>query len=316
MRSNRRPAGLADDLVINPMFTQDSPAEAGAPRPLPEPRDAARYGLPADPRRAPARRQLAPERGDVRHDLDGAAGPGADGRDARQEHDRQGRVPADGRARDALRADARRSLACPERRRPGGLDGRLVRGLHARWPGAQAALAGAPAGCRPARRPAEHGRRGERPGRLGQVLQLLRGRAAARAARRRSPPHRAGRGGRPVRREHDRRGRHPGLDDGRRATSRSPRLADALDALQARTGIDVPIHVDGASGAMVAPFLEPDLAWDFRLPRVASISTSGHKYGLVYPGRRLGDLARPGGPARGPRSSTSTTWAATWARSP
>ncbi len=61
-------------------------------------------------------------------------------------------------------------------------------------------------------------------------------------------------------------------------------LAAALDDLEARTGIDVPVHVDGASGAMVAPFLDPDLPWDFRLPRVASINTSGHKYGGVYPG--------------------------------
>jgi glutamate decarboxylase len=58
----------------------------------------------------------------------------------------------------------------------------------------------------------------------------------------------------------------------------------ALDALQERTGIDVPVHVDGASGAMVAPFLDEELIWDFRLPRVSSINTSGHKYGLVYPG--------------------------------
>ncbi|MEV7680498.1 glutamate decarboxylase [Streptomyces sp. NPDC088341] len=58
----------------------------------------------------------------------------------------------------------------------------------------------------------------------------------------------------------------------------------ALDALQERTGLDIPVHVDGASGAMVAPFLDEDLVWDFRLPRVASINTSGHKYGLVYPG--------------------------------
>jgi glutamate decarboxylase len=58
----------------------------------------------------------------------------------------------------------------------------------------------------------------------------------------------------------------------------------ALDAFQERTGIDVPVHVDGASGAFVAPFLDPDLEWDFRLPRVASINASGHKYGLVYPG--------------------------------
>ncbi|MEU0926712.1 glutamate decarboxylase [Streptomyces malaysiensis] len=58
----------------------------------------------------------------------------------------------------------------------------------------------------------------------------------------------------------------------------------ALDDLQERTGLDIPVHVDGASGAMIAPFLDPDLRWDFQLPRVASINTSGHKYGLVYPG--------------------------------
>jgi glutamate decarboxylase len=61
-------------------------------------------------------------------------------------------------------------------------------------------------------------------------------------------------------------------------------IAAALDALQERTGLNVPIHVDGASGGMVAPFLDPDLEWDFRIPRVASINTSGHKYGLVFPG--------------------------------
>ncbi|MDQ1130175.1 glutamate decarboxylase [Microbacterium sp. SORGH_AS_0888] len=62
------------------------------------------------------------------------------------------------------------------------------------------------------------------------------------------------------------------------------RIAAALDAIQASTGLDIPIHVDGASGAMIAPFLQPDLEWDFRLERVHSISTSGHKYGGVYPG--------------------------------
>ena len=61
-------------------------------------------------------------------------------------------------------------------------------------------------------------------------------------------------------------------------------ICAALDAFQQQTGIDVPVHVDGASGGFIAPFLDPDLEWDFRLPRVQSINTSGHKYGLVYPG--------------------------------
>jgi glutamate decarboxylase len=44
------------------------------------------------------------------------------------------------------------------------------------------------------------------------------------------------------------------------------------------------MHIDGASGGFVNPFLYPDYQWDFRLPRVQSISASGHKYGLVPPG--------------------------------
>jgi glutamate decarboxylase len=61
-------------------------------------------------------------------------------------------------------------------------------------------------------------------------------------------------------------------------------ISDELDKLQAERGLDVPVHVDGASGGFIAPFLHQDLEWDFRVPRVASINTSGHKYGLVYPG--------------------------------
>ncbi|MGO8671510.1 MAG: glutamate decarboxylase [Capsulimonadaceae bacterium] len=57
-------------------------------------------------------------------------------------------------------------------------------------------------------------------------------------------------------------------------------IAAALDALQTRTGLDIPIHVDGASGAFLAPFLTPDLVWDFRISRVKSINASGHKFGL------------------------------------
>ncbi len=62
------------------------------------------------------------------------------------------------------------------------------------------------------------------------------------------------------------------------------RISAVLDEIEADTGLDIAIHVDGASGAMIAPFLQPDLVWDFRLERVHSINTSGHKYGLVYPG--------------------------------
>jgi glutamate decarboxylase len=60
-------------------------------------------------------------------------------------------------------------------------------------------------------------------------------------------------------------------------------IAAVLDEL-ADGGLDVPLHVDAASGGFVVPFLQPDLEWDFRNPRVASINVSGHKYGLTYPG--------------------------------
>ncbi len=73
-------------------------------------------------------------------------------------------------------------------------------------------------------------------------------------------------------------------------------VADALDRLQKDTGLDIPIHVDGASGGFLAPFVDPDLEWDFRLPRVKSINASGHKFGLASLGvgwavwRDKGDL--------------------------
>jgi glutamate decarboxylase len=57
-----------------------------------------------------------------------------------------------------------------------------------------------------------------------------------------------------------------------------------LSAYNREAKISVPIHVDAASGGLYTPFMEPDLKWDFRLENVISINTSGHKYGLVYPG--------------------------------
>ncbi|CAE6063197.1 unnamed protein product [Arabidopsis arenosa] len=61
-------------------------------------------------------------------------------------------------------------------------------------------------------------------------------------------------------------------------------LNDLLVEKNKKTGWDTPIHVDAASGGFIAPFLYPELEWDFRLPLVKSINVSGHKYGLVYAG--------------------------------
>ena len=61
-------------------------------------------------------------------------------------------------------------------------------------------------------------------------------------------------------------------------------LNTALDEFNGRTGYNIPIHIDAASGGFILPFLNPEKKWDFRLKWVYSISTSGHKYGLVYPG--------------------------------
>jgi len=61
-------------------------------------------------------------------------------------------------------------------------------------------------------------------------------------------------------------------------------INDLLVEIKGEKGLDVPLHVDGASGAFVWPFLYPDTEWDFRLEQVQSINASGHKFGLVYPG--------------------------------
>ena len=61
-------------------------------------------------------------------------------------------------------------------------------------------------------------------------------------------------------------------------------INDLLVRLKEKRGLDVPLHVDGASGGFVWPFLYPHTEWDFRLEQVRSINTSGHKFGLVYPG--------------------------------
>ena len=124
----------------------------------------------------------------------------------------------------------------------------------------------------------------QRPGGLGEVLPLLRRRAASTCRWRR-----AATSSRPSRCS-----AHVDEDTigvvailGTTFTGELEPIAEicaALDKLAADGGVDVPVHVDAASGGFVVPFLHPDLVWDFRLPRVVSINVSGHKYGLTYPG--------------------------------
>jgi glutamate decarboxylase len=61
-------------------------------------------------------------------------------------------------------------------------------------------------------------------------------------------------------------------------------INDLLVGLKNDRGVDIPLHVDAASGGFVWPFLYPESEWDFRLEQVRSINVSGHKFGLVYPG--------------------------------
>ena len=151
-------------------------------------------------------------------------------------------------------------------------------------PRPQMALAGATHTGRAPGGQAEPRHGGERPGLLGEVLPLLRRRGPPRPRRARRPPI-----SRP-------KAPSTACDentigvvavlgstyDG--AYEPVAEIAAALDALENGGGPYVPMHVDGASGAMVAPFLDPKLRWDFRVPRVQSINVSGHKFGLVYPG--------------------------------
>ena len=61
-------------------------------------------------------------------------------------------------------------------------------------------------------------------------------------------------------------------------------INDLLVRVKKQKGLNIPLHVDAASGGFVAPFTNPGLKWDFRLEQVKSINVSGHKYGLVFPG--------------------------------
>lgn len=275
-------------------------ARAAAPPPR-EARHRAPARLRASAGRAVARWERPAEPRDVRDDVDAGTRGSADGRHGRQEHDRQGRVPADRGDRGALREHPQRPVE-----RAGGLDAdrlldhRLERGGDARRHGAQVALARPPQGRGQAARSPEPGDGSERPDLLGEVLPLLGGGAQDRADGGRAlSPHRR-RGRRPLRREHDRRRRDPRLDlrrllragQGDRRGARSPpagegdrradprrrrvgRVRRAVHPARPRVGLpDRPRAVDQRLGAQVRARL---------------------------PGRRLGHLARRGGAPEGPR---------------
>ena len=132
--------------------------------------------------------------------------------------------------------------------------------------------------------PAQPGDGHQRAGRVGEVLPLL-GRRAALRPDRGGPAAAQRRGGRSSSSTRTPSAWWPSsARPSTGPTSRCKAIAAALDELAASGGPDVPIHVDAASGGFVAPFIDPELEWDFRVPRVRSINASGHKYGLVYPG--------------------------------
>ena len=171
----------------------------------------------------------------------------------------------------------------PPATRPPAAHHRVERGLHARRDGAAVAVAGPAAGGR-ARRDRPNLVMGsnvqvcwEKFCRYWDVEPPLRSAGAGTA----TPARHRSRG--EVRREHDRRGGHPGLHHGRQLRAR-PGDQPGPGPAAGQPGPDILVHVDAASGGFVAPFIQPDLEWDFRVPRVASINASGHKYGLVYPG--------------------------------
>ena len=149
----------------------------------------------------------------------------------------------------------------------------MLGGLAAKWRWRRAAEAG-----RQNARDAQH-RVGCRAGLLAQVRPLFRGRRAAGATGQRSIHADAGRGFEACRRKHDCRGADAGPDDDLAIRAGGRHLPGARRAPEANRH-HVPVHVDGASGGFIAPFIHPNVAWDFRLPRVKSVNTSGHKFGL------------------------------------
>ena len=234
----------------------------------------------------------------LRDHLDGARGAGDHRQQPRPQLHRPRRVPAHGRDRAALHPHARQPLQRPRRddRRP---HPGLLGGDHARGAVTEVEVAPAPRGRGQADRQAEPRLRRRRPRRLGEVLPLLRRRAADRAAAARQV-HDRPRGRRAARRrEHDRR-RRRARDHVHRPQRRHHRHQRSPRGLKNDKGLDVPLHIDGASGGFVWPFLYPDSDGTSGSSRCAR-STSPGTSSASSTRDRLADLPREGGPGRGPR---------------
>ena len=249
-----------------------------------------------DRRGARARRDPAAQPRDLRDDVDGARGAADHRREPAPQLHRPRRVSADRGDRAALHPHARRPLpraGRDDRRAHAG----LVGGDHARRAVAEVEVA------RSGARRRARTRRARTSSSAATCTSCGRSSAAtstsSRGSSRCSPTS-------------TRSGPRTSSRTSTRTRSASPRCSgttftghaddirginDLLVRLRDEKGLDVPLHVDGASGGFVWPFLYPDSAWDFRLEQVRSINVSGHKFGLVYPGigwlifRERSDLA-------------------------
>src|SRR5829696_6534212 len=286
----------ADERVGRPARSprQPLPARGGARQQPARARDA-RPGRDAAARRGAAPRRAAePQPGDLRHHLDGARGPAGDRREPPPQLHRPRRVSPQRRDRAALHPDAGRPL--PRARRDHGREhAGVVGGDHARRSLAQVEMA----------RAARAGRAGDRAPNLvfgGDVHVVWEKFCRYFDVEPRIIPLQPDKytiGPEDV---------EPHLDEntigvaavlGTTFTGHADDIRginDLLVSLKHDRGLDVPLHVDAASGGFVWPFLYPDSEWDFRLEQVRSINVSGHKFGLVYPGigwlvfRELDDL--------------------------
>ena len=185
--------------------------------------------------------------------------------------------PQTARDRGALRGHPGRPLELA-RARAGDrlLDDRLQRGGDAGRHGAEVALARAARAGRQADRPAQPRDGRQRPGVLGEVLPLLGGRAAHGPDGGRSLPSRRRGGGRAVRREHDRGGGHPRLDLRRQLRAGQGHLPRRWTGWRTRRASTCPSTSTPPRAGSWPRSSQPELEWDFRLPRVQSINASGH----------------------------------------